>query len=127
MKKSNEKNNNPVSKPEEKKIWTRHRFSIVDSGSRVRGFDSMEQIIENVLKNRILAYGVIQHPDPEHAEIMPGQMQRNNPMKAGLTICHSKVQPDHGYEIPPNRSISLLNRNLYLFEHIEKYELRIPN
>jgi two-component system CheB/CheR fusion protein len=126
MKKTNSKKEKTVSKESEKTISNKISFPIVGIGASAGGLEALEQFFENVPTNSGLAYVVIQHLDPTHVGIMPELLQRTTDMKVVQVSDHLKVQPNHLYVIPPNKSMSVLNGYLYLFEPIESRGLRLP-
>jgi two-component system CheB/CheR fusion protein len=73
-----------------------------------------------------MAFVVIQHLDPNHAGIMPELLQRITSMKVFQASDSLKVKPNCVYVIPPNKSLSLLNGALHLFEPVESRGLRFP-
>ena len=73
-----------------------------------------------------MAFVVIQHLDPDHPGIMPELLQRITTMKVFQASDRLVVKPNHVYVIPPNKSMSILNGALYLFEPIETRGLRLP-
>lgn len=126
MKKSTTNKSNPALKPEEKQISTSINFSIVGIGASAGGLEALEQFFGNVPDNSGLAYVVIQHLDPNHVGIMPELLQRTTAMKVFQVTDHTQVLPNHVYVIPPNKSMSVLNGYLYLFEPVELRGLRLP-
>ena len=126
MKKSTAKNENPVSKPVKKKSPDTLSFPIVGIGASAGGLETLEQFFGSVPKNSGLAYVVIQHLDPNHVGIMPDLLQRITPMKVVQATDELQVKPNHVYVIPPNKSMSVLNGCLYLFEPVESRGLRLP-
>jgi len=73
-----------------------------------------------------MAFVVIQHLDPNHAGILPELLQRITPMKVFQASDSLKVKQNCVYVIPPNKSLSLLNGALHLFEPVESRGLRLP-
>jgi len=126
MKKSTAKKENPVSKPLELQTSNTVGFPIVGIGASAGGLEALEQFFGNVPVNSGLAFVVIQHLDPNHVGIMPELLQRTTPMKVLQATDNLQVKPNHVYVIPPNRSMSVLNGHLYLFEPIELRGLRLP-
>jgi len=126
MKKTNPKKENPVSKPTKKQISTEINFPIVGIGASAGGLEALELFFGNVPKNCGIAFVVIQHLDPNHIGIMPELLQRTTEMKVMQVTDHLQVKPNHVYVIPPNKSMSILNGYLHLFEPIELRGLRLP-
>src|SRR5665647_3432054 len=73
-----------------------------------------------------MAFVIIQHLDPTRIGIMPELLQRITPMKVVQVVDRIKVKPNCVYVIPPNKSMSMLNGALYLFEPVETHGLRLP-
>ena len=86
----------------------------------------MEQFLSNVPENSGMAYVVIQHLDPTQKGMLPELLQRITKMKVFQVKDHMPVKPDCVYVIPPNKSMSILKRVLYLFEPVEARGLRLP-
>jgi two-component system CheB/CheR fusion protein len=102
------------------------QFSIAGIGASAGGLEALEQFFSNMPMNCGLAFVVIQHLDPTHAGIMPELLQRITPMKVCEATDRLKVKPNCVYVIPPNKSISLLNGTLHLFDPVESRGLRLP-
>jgi len=117
---------NQVSKPTEKQISTTISFPIVGIGASAGGLEALELFFQNVPKNSGIAYVVIQHLDPNHVGIMPELLQRITEMKVVQVTDHLQILPNYVYVIPPNKTMSILNGYLHLFEPIELRGLRLP-
>ncbi len=102
------------------------QFPIVGLGASAGGLEALEQFFGNMPKDSGMAFVVIQHLDPNHVGIMPELLQRITPMKVFQATDRLKVKPNCVYVIPPNKSLSLLNGALHLFEPIESRGLRLP-
>ena len=101
-------------------------FPIVGIGASAGGLEALEQFFENMPKENGMAFVVIQHLDPTHVGIMPELLQRITTMKVFQATDRLKVKPNCVYVIPPNKSMSLLNGALYLFDPVETRGLRLP-
>jgi two-component system CheB/CheR fusion protein len=121
-----EKKPTPASKPTKQKTSTSLSFPIVGIGASAGGLEALEQFFTNMPKECGMAFVVIQHLDPNHIGIMPELLQRSTAMKVVQVTDHLKVQPNHVYVIPPNKSMSILNGYLHLFEPVELRGLRLP-
>ncbi len=126
MKKSTAKKEKPAPKTVKKKSSGTPSFPIVGIGTSAGGLETLEQFFGNVPKNCGLAFVVIQHLDPDHVGMLPELLQRATQMKVVQVTDKLKVQPNHVHVIPPNKSMSILNGNLYLFEPAETRGLRLP-
>jgi two-component system CheB/CheR fusion protein len=107
------------------KIDSSH-FPIVGIGASAGGLEALEQFFTNMPKDSGMAFVVIQHLDPNHVGIMPELLQRITPMKVFQASDSLKVKANCVYVIPPNKSLSLLNGALLLFEPVESRGLRLP-
>jgi two-component system CheB/CheR fusion protein len=126
MKKTNAKNDRPISKPTEQKIPNISSFPIVGIGASAGGLEALEQFFYNMPKDNGMAFVVIQHLDPTHVGIMPELLQRITAMKVKQATDLLKVEPNCVYVIPPNKSMSLLHGALHLFNPVETRGLRLP-
>jgi len=101
-------------------------FPIVAIGASAGGLEALEHFFSNVPKNCGIAFVVIQHLDPNYVGMMPELLQRTTQMKVVQVVDHLKVLPNQVYVIPPNKSMSILNGFLHLFEPVELRGLRLP-
>jgi two-component system CheB/CheR fusion protein len=126
MNSATSKKENTVLKSTKQKIQTSTGFPIVGIGASAGGLEALELFFGNIPIDSGLAFVVIQHLDPNHVGIMPELLQRTTEMKVVQTTDHLKVQPNHVYVIPPNKSMSILNGYLHLFDPVEIRGLRLP-
>ncbi len=101
-------------------------FPIVGIGASAGGLEALEQFFQNTPKDNGMAFVVIQHLDPNHVGIMPELLQRITFMKVIQAMDGMVVKPNWVYVIPPNKSLSILNGSLLLFEPVETRGLRLP-
>ena len=101
-------------------------FPIVGIGASAGGLEALEQFFTNIPKDCGMAFVVIQHLDPNYVGMMPELLQRNTYMKVFQASDNLEVKPDCVYVIPPNKSLSLLNGALHLFDPVESHGLRLP-
>lgn len=118
----------PVGSGNEKKTvpLVSNSFSIVGIGASAGGLEALEQFFEMMPMDSGMAFVVIQHLDPTHAGIMPELLQRITKMKVFQAEDRLIVKPNCVYVIPPNKSLSMLNGRLHLFEPLESRGLRLP-
>ena len=102
------------------------KFPVVGIGASAGGLEALEQFFEQTPVDTGMAFVVIQHLDPTHAGIMPELLQRITAMKVYQATDSLKINPNCVYVIPPNRSLSILNESLHLFEPTETRGLRLP-
>jgi two-component system CheB/CheR fusion protein len=101
-------------------------FPVVGIGASAGGLEAIEQFLINVPENSGLAYVVIQHLDPTQKGMLPELLQRVSKMKVFQAKDRVAVKPNCVYVIPPNKSMSILNGALHLFEPAEVRGLRLP-
>ena len=101
-------------------------FPIVAIGASAGGLEALEQFFQHMPVKNDMAFVVIQHLDPNHIGIMPELLQRITPMKVTQATDKLKVKPDCVYVIPPNKSMSILKGELFLFDPVEPRGLRLP-
>jgi len=105
---------------------TKTPFPIVGIGASAGGLEALEQFFQKMPPQNGMAFVIIQHLDPNHIGIMPELLQRITPMKVSQVTDKLKVKPDCVYVIPPNKSMSILKGELYLFGPVEPRGLRLP-
>ena len=101
-------------------------FPIVGIGASAGGLEALEQFFENMPKDNGMAFVVIQHLDPNYVGTMPEILQRITTMKVLQVSDRLKVKPGFVYVIPPNKSMSILNGVLHLFDPVQSRGLRLP-
>ncbi len=102
------------------------QFPIVGVGASAGGLEALEQFFGKMPVDSGMAFVVIQHLDPTHVGIMPELLQRISSMKVHQARDRQEVKPNNVYVIPPNKSLSILNGALHLFEPVESRGLRLP-
>jgi two-component system CheB/CheR fusion protein len=101
-------------------------FPIIGIGASAGGLEALGQFFENTPIDCGMAFVVIQHLDPTHVGIMPELLQRITEMKVYQATDSLKIKTNSVYVIPPNKSMSILNGHLHLFEPTESRGLRLP-
>jgi len=101
-------------------------FPIVGIGASAGGLEALQQFFENMPNDNGMAFVVVQHLDPTHTGMMPELLQRITAMKVFQASDGLKVKPNYVYVIPPNKSLSILNGALHLFDPVELRGLRLP-
>ena len=102
------------------------QFPIVGIGASAGGLEALEQFFSNVPVDCGIAFVVVQHLDPDHKGIMRELLQRITEMQVFTVTDRLKLKPNCVYVIPPNKSMSILNNALHLFDPIETRGLRLP-
>ncbi len=101
-------------------------FPIVGIGTSAGGLEALEQFFENMPKDSGMAFVVIQHLDPKRKGMMPEILQRTTEIPVITVTDRLQISRNCVYIIPPNKSMSILNGALHLFEPLETHGLRLP-
>jgi two-component system CheB/CheR fusion protein len=122
---------NSHSSPQLKSLLTktdklRSDFPIVGIGASAGGLDALELFFKNIPEDNGMAFVVIQHLDPTRKGMLPELLQRFTSMVVVPVRDRLLVKPNCVYVIPSNKSMSILNRTLYLFEPVQTRGLRLP-
>jgi len=104
----------------------KEKFPIVGIGASAGGLEALEQFLGNVPENSGMAYVIIQHLDPTQKGMLPELLQRITPMKVYQVADRMPAKVNSVYVIPPNKSMSILNGILHLFEPVETRGMRLP-
>ena len=102
------------------------RFPVVGLGASAGGLEALEEFFENMPKDSGMAFVIIQHLGTNPKSIMPELLQRTTEMEVVVVTDRLEIKPNCIYVIPQNKSMSILNGSLYLFEPIETHGLRLP-
>lgn len=102
------------------------KFPIVGIGASAGGLESFELFFKNLPIDTGMAFVIIQHLDPTHEGMLPELIQRKTAMVVLQASDCLKVKPNYVYVIPPNKSLSILNGTLHLFDPLEIRGLRLP-
>jgi two-component system CheB/CheR fusion protein len=102
------------------------QFPIIGIGASAGGLEALEQFFSHTPEDVGMAFVIIQHLDPNHKGIMPELLQRLTKMPVNQATDRARVRINHVYVIPPNKSMSILNGALHLFNPVESHGLRLP-
>ncbi|MDT8373517.1 MAG: chemotaxis protein CheB [Bacteroidales bacterium] len=102
------------------------KFPIVGIGASAGGLEALEQFLGNIPEKIRMAYVVIQHLDPTQKGMLPELLQRITSMEVYQAADRMPVKVNSVYVIPPNKSMSILNGVLHLFEPVETRGMRLP-
>jgi len=91
------------------------KFPIVCLGASAGGLEALEQFLSNVPDNSGMAYVVIQHLDPTQKGMLPELLQRITKMEVLQVKDRMEVKQNIVYVIPPNKSMSILNKRCASF------------
>lgn len=98
-------------------------FLIVGMGASAGGITAFRQFFERVPATSGMAYVVILHLSPEHDSKLAEVLQASAAIPVAQVVESIKIEPNHVYVIPPNKSLSMDDGVLTLAE-IKGYEER---
>ncbi len=101
-------------------------FPIVGIGASAGGLEALGKFIGSIPPGSNMAFVIVQHLDPTHKTMLTELLQNYTSLKVVEVSDRLKIKPGTIYIIPPNRSMSILNRTLYLFDPVEEHGLRLP-
>jgi two-component system CheB/CheR fusion protein len=91
------------------------KFPIVGIGASAGGLEAMTQLLKNLPADTGMAFVVVQHLDPTHESALSSLLARATEMQVTEARNNVRLEPNHVYIIPPNKSISISARHLKLF------------
>jgi two-component system CheB/CheR fusion protein len=101
-------------------------FTIVGIGASAGGLEALEKFFKNMAESNGLAFVVIQHLDPDYHGVMPELLQRVTSMRVLQATDKLKIEPDHVYVIPPNKTLEVKMNVLHLTDPVQQRGHRLP-
>jgi two-component system CheB/CheR fusion protein len=101
-------------------------FLVVGLGASAGGIKAFKEFFANVPPKSGMAYVVILHLSPEHESHLAEVLQDSTEMPVRQVSEADKIEPDHVYVIPPNRSLAIKDGHLALSEVKRIEERRAP-
>jgi len=101
-------------------------LTIVGIGASAGGLKALQTFFSALPSDTGLAFVVITHLHPEHESHMAELLQTHTQMPAMQVNKKVKVEPNHVYVIPPNRSILMADSYLDTREFKEPHGQRTP-
>jgi two-component system CheB/CheR fusion protein len=89
-------------------------FPVVGIGASAGGLDAFSKFFSAMPPESGMAFILIQHLDPTHASNMVDLLRRQTKMQVDEASDGLKLEPNHVYMIPPNKNMSIADRNLIL-------------
>lgn len=99
---------------------------IVGIGASAGGLDAFKSFLTAMPADSGLAFVLVQHLDPNHESLMVDLLARHTRMQVLQVEDHMKVQRDHVYMIPPNKSLTVKDGILHLSKPVERRGMRMP-
>ncbi|ABL65805.1 chemotaxis protein CheB [Chlorobium phaeobacteroides] len=101
-------------------------FPIVGIGASAGGLEALESFLKKVPFPCGISFVIVQHLDPTHKCILVELLQRVTSMPVVEVADRMKIEINHVYAIPPNKSMTILHGVLHLFDPTEPRGLRLP-
>jgi two-component system CheB/CheR fusion protein len=105
---------------------TDHDFLVVGLGASAGGIRAFKEFFANVPPASGMAYVVILHLSPEHESHLAEVLQSSTEMPVTQVQGAVKIEPNHVYVIPPNKSLAINDGQLVLSEIKRIEERRAP-
>ncbi|HEX8252351.1 MAG TPA: CheR family methyltransferase [Thermoanaerobaculia bacterium] len=104
----------------------RKNFLVVGLGGSAGAITSFREFFRNVPADSGMAYVVILHLSPEHESRLAEVLQSVAKVPVVQVQAPMRVEPDHVYVIPPNKSLALNDGHLVLSDVTSFEERRAP-
>jgi two-component system, chemotaxis family, CheB/CheR fusion protein len=101
-------------------------FFVVGLGASAGGIKAFKEFFAHVPHRSGMAYVVILHMSPEHESRLTEILQLTTLIPVTQVVETVRIEPDHVYVIPPNRSLSMRDGHLALSEMTRREERRSP-
>jgi two-component system CheB/CheR fusion protein len=101
-------------------------FLVVGLGGSAGSIPAFREFFRNVPADSGMAYVVILHLSPDYDSRLAEVLQGSTPIPVQQVRESVKVEPNHAYVIPPNKSLSLRNGTLLLSDIVGYEERRAP-
>ncbi|MEZ5650883.1 MAG: chemotaxis protein CheB [Burkholderiaceae bacterium] len=100
-------------------------YPIVGIGASAGGLDAFKQFFAAAPVDSGMAFVLVQHLDPTHDSLMADLLAKCTSMPVRQAEEGARVEPDHVYMIPPNRSMTIKSGVLHLSEPAERRGMRM--
>jgi two-component system CheB/CheR fusion protein len=101
-------------------------FPIVGIGASAGGLEALEIFLENMPAAPGIAIVIIQHLSPKHKSIMTSLLRKHTPMTVLEIEDGMKIKPGCVYLNPPDKNVTIINRQLYLTKPLHAHGLNLP-
>jgi two-component system CheB/CheR fusion protein len=101
-------------------------LTVVGIGASAGGLNALNTFFDALAPDTGMAFVVVTHLHPDHESHMAELLQKHTQMPATQVSKKVKVEPNHVYVIPPNRSILLTDTHLEAVEFTEPHGKRSP-
>jgi two-component system CheB/CheR fusion protein len=90
------------------------KFPIVGIGASAGGIAAFKELLHALPADLGMAFVLIPHLEPEHRSLMAEILTRSTPMPVLQVTDEPRIEPNHVYVIPPNRTMLLVDGHLSL-------------
>ena len=122
-KKANESKRSKAPKKEvtpRAKRLSKDDFPVIGIGASAGGLDAFGKFFSKMPEDTGMTFVLVQHLDPSHASNMVELLRRQTKMPVAEVKDGMKLEPDHVYMIPPNKSMTVTDRTFLLGEQLER-------
>ncbi len=92
------------------------QFSIVGIGASAGGLEAFESFFKAMPDKSGLAFVLVAHLAPSHVSILPELIQKTTEMEVSQVVDNTRVQANHVYIIPPNKTMAIFHGTLQLLD-----------
>ena len=122
---SEDTNQDPF-RPELVKSEADKEFLVVGLGASAGGVTALREFFEHVPADSGMAYVVVLHLSPDHDSELASVLQRVAAIPVAQVEDRIRVEPDHVYVIPPNKSLEISEGLLMLSDVTSSEARRAP-
>lgn len=101
-------------------------LTVVGIGASAGGLEALGKFFDALPSNTGMAFVIVTHLHPEHESHLAELLQSHTRMPTMQVAEKTKVEADHVYVIPPNRSILMTDTHLETKEFKEPHGKRTP-
>jgi two-component system CheB/CheR fusion protein len=99
---------------------------VVGIGASAGGIQALQTFFKNVPRHSGIAYVVILHLSPDHDSKLAEVLQHTTEMPVKQVTEKIKVEPDHVYVVPPNKTLRMLDSSIEVLPIAGFEERRAP-
>jgi len=88
---------------------------IIGVGASAGGIEAIGQLLNHIPADRGLTFVIVQHLDPDHESVLTEILARHSKLPVTTIMSNdSRVEPNHVFVLPPNRSVIIEDGQLKL-------------
>ena len=89
-------------------------LTLVAIGASAGGIEAVSELIKDLPADSGLSFVLVQHLDPNHHSLLTDLLSKQTSMEVSEVENGMRIERNHIYVIPPNTSMSILDRELKL-------------